>query len=160
MSGAAAKYVDKLLKKGWLYLDEGKYSVVLQHPDFPYMVRKVTNTKTDPYIHFIKWTVENPDPHLPKVLQIFDEDEYFAVDIERLEPMDETCESEIEILKYLDLSLSGYQTQRNKFVPASIEHVATKMYQKFKNQFVTDIHEGNIMYREEVPVITDPYCSR
>lgn len=161
MSFASEAYVKKLLKNGWEYLDEGEYSVVLQHKDFPYLVRKVTNSKDDPYVHFIRWSLKNPDPHLPKVIGLFDGPKYFAVDLERLEPMDESSSREKKILHYLDDALSGINYSGNtRGVPASLKKTAKKMFSEFRHKYVNDMHMGNIMYRGEVPIITDPYCPR
>lgn len=162
MSIYADAYIKRLLNGGWDYLNEGKYSTVLQHRDFPYLVRKVLNSKTDPYIQFIRWSINNSDIHLPKVMNILDTPKVFAVDIEKLECMDESCEYENNILNYLECALSGsiVPPSIDKDIPDTLKTTAKKMYSTFRNKFVADIHEANVMYRNNIPVITDPYCPR
>ena len=160
MTIAADAYVKKLMKRGWEYFDEGEYSVVLHHADFPYLVRKVTHSKDDPYVHFIRWSVKNPDTHLPKVLAMFDDPKFFAVDLERLEPMDESSDREQDILYYLDNALSGCDIKDIKHVPETLRKTANMLFSEFRHKYVNDIHEANIMYRGDVPIITDPYCAR
>lgn len=160
MSIGADAYIKRLMKRGWEYFDEGEYSIVLQHQDFPYLVRKVPYKKSDPYVHFIKWSLKNPDVHLPRVLGVFDNPKFFAVDLERLKPMDESSTREQNILYFLDCALSGDDPIFVDDVPVTLKKTAKKMFTEFKHKYVNDIHEGNIMYRGEVPIITDPYCFR
>jgi hypothetical protein len=179
------QYIVDLHKKHKLKaLASGKFAVVYQHPKFPDVAVKVVKEDT-PYIKFLEWSMKQKNnPWLPKILSIhhfhdefdpsydgFSDDEprgenWQIVFMERLNKM--TRKDVKNFLKLsglyeigIDAPEFGNITDEDLDLAMKTKSIDPHLKAIFKyvrgTQFALDIHDQNIMVRDDGQlVITDP----
>jgi hypothetical protein len=173
--------LEEFKKDGGIVLGQGKYSSVLFHPNWNYVLKIFSNDAF--YLKFIRFTMKNSRPSFPK---IFDkprkivphfkrtkESEFlYIVPIEKLNPLSKLEWEDIQF--YLTYSSENREEYREKYeswkiISARLEEIEKnypqliqfkKDYDFFENSGIEgsfDIHKGNIMKRDNGEfVISDP----
>lgn len=150
------EYISNLVKNDWKLVGQGSYSTVLEHHQFPYLVRKVSPDNTDPWQEYILWAKEQDDMHLPTVFNIEKYDNCMVADIEKLEHMDINITEHRNTLEYVTDTLFYAKSDKTKLMPKTLPKIVKKIKDTFQ-EFNVDMHEENIMLRNNVFVITDPF---
>lgn len=141
----------------------GLYSSVLSRPDLNYVVKIFEYDRG--YITYLKYMEKYKDnPHVPKMRgKLINIGKNFkVVRLEKLEPYRNTPEHR-KIIEAIDDYINAYMIHGNK----AIRYTATKfpypemvpLLNDILQHTGLDMHDGNIMFRGPVPVITDPLSS-
>lgn len=172
----AHEYIKKTYNSKAKYLGQGCFSEVYQHPTNPDRVLKfVKGDKA--YINYARFAMKNPqNPYLPKVFSIKKPDFFssfdYIVELEKLKAC--TAKKDRQVTWKLQ-KFGGFDLQEKPY--RSISWISTSSWKKlaklspcsdFKQAMnyimnraghlgvADDIHRGNIMFRQNQLVFTDP----
>jgi hypothetical protein len=151
--------INNFIRKGFYLLGYGCYAAVFESKTDPNLVYKVGAQVTDPFLAYIKNTPLQGNPHFPRVYSCDVFDSWYLVTMERLDPIpDHKLLVPADIRSIVDGEQKPLKCiQDNKSlqaIAAEIRAMAEWMDVK------VDLHQGNIMMRGTVPVITDPLCDK
>ena len=161
--------VNILRKAGYRILGTGVFGAVFGKPDANHVL-KLFSATDKAYIDFVNLVRENPNPHFPrfkgKLMKITDE--YYAIQMEKLTPI--YGPEGVELAQLMNNYSRGAGHQGMKYQTKT--EVIEKMRKLEKTQpgirraclliakripsRRIDIHDENIMMREQTVVITDP----
>lgn len=168
------RYSDILTSHGFKRLGYGDYADVYENPKLPYVLKIYSNNDKgySAFLELIKNHRNNP--HLPNLIgqPIKLNSHVNAVRLEKLTPFDSSYEYFEEVctlLSYADVP------EWRTVIPNICDNVDKirefiKKYPKFaklmdilnayrlQHHVNFDLHDGNIMLRGNVPVVTDPFC--
>ena len=134
----------------------GLYSSVLSRPDLNYVVKIFYN---DPgYETYLTYMAKyKNNPHVPKIRgKVLSVGRGFkVVRLERLEPYSYKPEQKSS-LEAIDDYVSMNTNQRNRFKKDFPYQEMLPVLDDILQHTGLDMHNGNIMFRGSVPVITDP----
>ena len=159
-----------LTDHGYERVAGGTYAVVYGKPGAN-TVLKLVHKKDVAYLAFVKMALENQsNPHFPrfssKLIRL--NDDYKAVRMERLTPGKGAEDNYRSFIAYgLDLYFArkgnwnsmvdhAKESIRNAFEKNPKLQEACDIMIKSLSQYVNDLHPGNVMFRGDTLVITDP----
>lgn len=150
-----------LARHGFHRLGRGSYGFVYEHPKLDYVL-KVFAKRDNGYRQFYDLVKNSSNPHFPnfigKIMQI--NEEFLAIRMEKLQKLKQE--------KYYGLVLAIAENSTDYFNPIPLDQYEQqyprlkeacdilKNYASWKN-FYVDINVNNIMMRDNVPVIIDPW---
>lgn len=156
--------VEFLSDRGYTMLGSGGFANVFKRKSRPNEVIKLFSSSDDAYEAYLDFIIKNQDnPHFPKVIgkPMLITPGYYAVKLEFLKPYDFIKDG----LDYIN-NISDYLENDNESDYIKIYFDA---YPKFKDaldklkkfisnnpEFAYDIHTGNVMWRNNTLVLTDP----
>lgn len=155
-------------KQGWTYLSSGFFSTVLQHPGKPKVVKKIViNAAEDAWFSFIVWAQTKNSPFLPKVYdlqvyayEVYDKTKYAVVcDMEKLHCVrrsEDDASKQVNTCRTMFNSKYNRETVHGPKKFWKFAELADQMRDELPHVRSLDLHEGNIMRRGFVPVLTDP----
>lgn len=165
--------VSKSLKEiGFKFIGEGLSGQVYEHPNKPYVLKIFRNTDYA-YRNFINFALNNNSIYLPKFGKIFHLDEYS--DLVQMEKLQLNNPNKKEILKELDSFINYFidikkHDQKVQDVFDNYPEQESEEFQKYYDFYYfvyqimlnlktyrLDLHDENIMFRNDTPVIIDPY---
>jgi len=158
-------------EEGWTFLGMGLNAMTFGKTGMPWVLRL---TDYDPgYVRFWSVAKNSENPHLPEVSR-YGKTSFTAEDghhvgfytlVERLK-LGGPNENELMMATH-----NFFQPKTRGFLPEDIERMypewreALELIQRAnlsprsqRNKYNIDFHRGNILYRDDVPVITDPYA--
>lgn len=169
-----------LTAKGFEESGSGAYSITYHKPGSNVIV-KITRKPDYCWMQFAEFVHKNPNLHFPKIgsiKKLHDEKAYYVVFMEKLEPIerlknmnprqfmnglfdahtamhthewDMVLEKNTAVMEdYPDLL--AIMDKLPSFVKA-----LDILYQNLPDKCLPDIHRGNVMTRDGVPVVIDPY---
>jgi hypothetical protein len=155
-----------LRSKGYEELGSGTFANVFQRKSRPNEVIKLFGTNDDAYESYINFIMKHQDnPHFPKVIgkPILITHDYYAVKLEKLEPYEIKRDS-VEFINNIDNYLHNFSSKsRNESFENYLDAFpkfkeALDLLKTHKDEvlFGWDIHSGNIMWRGNTIVLTDP----
>ena len=159
--------VDLLTSKGYEQLGSGTFANVFQRKSRPNEVIKLFGTNDDAYESYINFIMKHQDnPHFPKVIgkPMMITPDYYAVKLEKLEPYDRKRDG-LDLIRNIDQYLDGpfSSTSRKESFeeyldafPKFKEALDLLKTHKYKSSHGWDIHAGNVMWRGNTIVLTDP----
>jgi hypothetical protein len=149
----------------------GTYGVVFSHHSDPNNVIKLFSSDDTGYKKYLNFVLSNQDnPHVPKVrgrpVSVMQK-RMQILRLERLREYNEnnpTDEDFYDDMFYFLKFIKDYNADKTTPIPDSVEDLFSK-YPKIypvamlmaENINSNDFHEYNFMFRENVPVITDPF---
>lgn len=140
---------DLFLNYGFKNLGNGKYGSVYGNSKYQYVLKIFM--KDSAYLKWISFSLKNQDnPYVPKirgkVVKITPL--FYAIRLEKLTPT-------VELTKSFDREYSKWSCD-NSYQTEDIN--LNKILKYFENhRKLLDIHSGNVMMRNDQPVITDPF---
>ncbi len=161
--------IEYMKREGWTYIGEGLNAVVFGRPDSPWVLRL---TDWDPgYLRFWSIAKHSENIHLPEVSR-YGKVSFTTDDMEHHVGFQSLVEKltmggpneELLIRSTRDF----FDARTRGFLPEEVEHLypewrdalelirSANLGRNGRYKYMTDIHRGNIMYRGDVPVITDP----
>ena len=173
---------DEILKKeGYKPVGNGMYANVYAKPGDDYVL-KLFKAKDEAYKQFVNMAVNNPNEHFPTFKGILTKvtDEYYAIRMEKLEPLNMGYDyaNSVELSRVLTAYIYNYtSSSRVRLAPTAektkyretMSRLIDELEEKQPGikkacELVTsilsgnrlDLHPGNIMMRGPVVVITDP----
>ena len=145
-------------KYGFINVGDGKYGTVFVHTRYSYAVKVFM--KDTAYLKFVQFCMKNQsNPFLPKirgkVVKI--NNNFMAIRIEKLQEFsysDRACKEFHDMCRDPEDFLDGYFN----FITIHNDDKNAQSICKFlvDNKKLVDIHYGNIMRRNNHPVLTDP----
>ena len=147
-------------------IGSGYYAMVFSRPADQFVLKIFEN---DPgYLHFLKFIKNSPSNiHLPKIKgrPIRLNKRFTMIRIERLSTANESQRDYNYVIKKYSRELE-YEIldSDNRYIlkaeyPALLDTIDT-LYQSIKNTNINlDLHEENVLYRGNIPVITDPFSA-
>jgi hypothetical protein len=163
------EFIENLRANGYkeYLLGEGYFSGVFARPQDDYVI-KIFN-KDPGYNKFLKYVLENQNnPHVPKIrgkpIKLLNK--YRIVRIEKLSDLNSAEHKEIyDKLYYYIFNKYPYPnktieniTDIKNYIIENFPNILPILETMKDNKSILDFHEGNIMFRENTPVITDPYA--
>ena len=149
--------ISNFKRKGFNLLGHGCYAAVFDSNVDPNLVYKIGVRSSDPFIDYISDVALQNNPHFPRIYDIMVQDDWYLVQMERLEPIPSHktfLSNEIRSLVKEDgdtlvhLKLSTELLSITDRIRELAEALDVKV----------DLHPGNIMMRGVTPVITGPLC--
>lgn len=178
--------IKNLKRNGNSVLGVGCYSAVLSSKSKEEAIKIGTNLD-DPWLDFYSIAIqEDPtNPHFPEIKNFYQDvsNEYYICTMEQLHELDYHHEELVDFVKsYTEGFLSddeflqeAYKYPKNiphpkqlmdaiKIVKAHTTHYKceggfTASYDPVEHDRCLDMHRGNFMFRDELLVITDPWCN-
>jgi len=149
--------INNYTRKGFKMLGHGCYAAVFESNTDPNLVYKVGARVTDPFLAYIQEPSLINNPHFPRIYEIFTDETWYLVKMERLEP---TPSHKIEMSSELSSVVRGTSNTLQHLKPShelySIAHQIRELADRLDAKL--DLHQGNVMMRGTTPVITDPLC--
>lgn len=149
--------INNFSKKGFKMLGYGCYAAVFDSNVDPNLVYKIGVRASDPFLAYIKQDKLKTNPHFPRIYDILEEDSWYMVKMERLEPIPShkaLLSKDIRSLVEEDGDTLSLLTPTHDLM-AIAHHIKTLAESL---EVKVDLHAGNIMMRGTTPVITDPLC--
>lgn len=177
------RIIKNLTKRGNTVLGIGAYSAALSASNGTDAIKVGTNID-DPWIDFKQLVVDEltTNTHLPNIKSFYSDSnsEFYVCVMERLQPVPLTSEY-TEIMDACTNYVSGSVTKKDfislvpknsAIVPSRKEllaalnlikehttHICGDDFNDDSEDRMLDMHHGNFMLRDEVLVITDPWCN-
>lgn len=162
--------VNHFEEQGWQYLSSGFFATVMHHPEKPNVVKKIVkNAGEDAWFSFIVWAQSKNSPFLPKVYDIkvytYEDFEggterYLVVcDMEKLHCVrrsEDPASRQVNVCRNMFTSKYNRETVDGPKKFWKFAELAEQMRDELPHVQSLDLHEGNIMRRGFVPVLTDP----
>lgn len=167
---ANKKEIESKFCKGCRELGDGAFANVYQHPTSSKRVIKVA-TDDSAYSHYLRCILKHQNnpffPHIYSATQYVNHHDhrFLVVEMEKLEEDTPRAIWFTELMwKGMDDHSSGYESYvsrqfKAKKLPTNrMRHFDTawSILQPLLKRYSEDLHEGNIMFRGNQPVITDP----
>lgn len=155
-----------LRKKKFRSYSTGAYAHVYTHAKYPDKVLKVLQDDSDDaYIDYLKFCSENQDsPFVPKIHAIYIiqsdfycyNEQYYAIVLEKLKhKRTKSFSNALDGLMGELINLAEIVSKEN--IPDSIFSFSLNLMDFIhRKNLEIDIHDENVMYRGDIPVITDP----
>jgi hypothetical protein len=165
-----------LLRAGYKRTGEGYFAKVYGRADADHVL-KLFKARDTAYMAFVNMVIKNPNPHFPKfkgkMMRVTDD--YYAIRMERLEPMPD--KTELGDSMSIAIKIERYMIYRNDPDSASspeaiadtenfmqilessqprIRRACDLVVDKLVPTYLLDLHSANIMQRGAVMVLTDP----
>jgi hypothetical protein len=173
-------FISKALQHGWELKGTGKFGTVLYKSGKDY-VYKVYRDEYDTYRAYAEWARRHQaNPFVPKVgkvIKIPGTDHIYANKIEILKPLENSNDPKLK--KYIDRELVNKEqlTTKDEYNPFYAELESQYFRQALKSLYFSDknfkqvidfvykfasldLHSGNVMWRGDQLVITDPVAFR
>jgi len=149
--------INNFTSKGFKLLGHGCYAAVFDSKYDPNLVYKVGITTSDPFLAYIRQKSLVSNPHFPIIYDIIEADSWYLVKMEKLEPLPY---HKIELSNQIRSLVDDDVNMLTSFSPTSdLLNITDKIRELADILDVkVDLHQGNIMMRGLVPVITDPLC--
>lgn len=177
------RIIKNLTKRGNTVLGIGAYSAALSASNGVDAIKVGTNID-DPWIDFKQLVVDEltTNAHLPNIKSFYSDSnsEFYVCVMERLQPAPHNSEY-TEIIDACSNYVSGSVTKKDfislvpknsSIVPSRKEllaalnlikkyttHICGDDFNDDSEDRMLDMHHGNFMLRDEVLVITDPWCN-
>lgn len=184
---AAYKVLKNTAKAGNAIIGAGVYSAVLQSGEaWKEKVIKIGNTTTDPWLDYASSEIINHNIHTPRIDRLYVDPagEYYVANMEQLDTHEDFDMKE-EICDSIRNLVMGEETKEefretwaeySEFFPCGLDHFfeLTDQLERETDCFTLDdeaewdgvdnarkldLHSGNIMFRNNCVVITDPWCN-
>ena len=168
--GDRMDFTDALIKNGWRCLGSGAFASAYGHKDHDVVMKIGHIENNEAYLDFVAELQQAPrHENLPRIYGITrfvnsakvksDDrvDEYFVVIMEKLDESRKYRHGEDRKSKAFRKWYDGIKSKvwdRDDSDPL----VALINRAKGRGDHTTDMHYGNVMFRGDVPVITDPIC--
>jgi hypothetical protein len=163
-SFSIVEFIENLRREGYkkYLIGEGLYAGVFARPGDSYVIKLF---QQDPgYEKFLKYILVNQqNPHVPQIKgkPVTIQKYYKIVRLEKLAKMssDHHMDTYNRIISYVSdygksyantLNLYQLETQYPQLIPL--------LQELSKNKYLLDLSKNNILFRGDVPVITDPYA--
>jgi hypothetical protein len=169
-----------LTAKGFEESGSGAYSITYHKPGSNVIV-KITRKPYRCWMQFAEFVRKNPNPHFPKIgsiKRLHDEEAYFVVFMEKLEPLSKLKNMDVKEFQWglfdahhamheheweqvlqgdqiIAPDYEGLVKMLDKW-PSFVDALNT-LYENLPEDCLPDIHRGNVMTRNGVPVVIDPY---
>lgn len=165
-STSMAEFVENLKANGYrkYLIGEGWYSGVFASPEDRYVIKIF---QEDPgYEHFLTYMKSNQhNPHVPKIKgkPVKFLKKYTIVRLEKLRSIDSNQKDEDvyeRIYNYVFDQSSSKALLNRQWIEKNYPQLPEILDSLAQNRHALDLHRGNIMFRGDVPVITDPYQFR
>ncbi|ENM2303259.1 hypothetical protein AB6W40_002616 [Salmonella enterica] len=162
---------EKVQEVGLTFVGIGMYAVVVEHPNYPERVFKVTTSRWDGYREYAKYCIANKGKKFLPVIHSANEKGNFGwYELDKYYPiLDPNGGYEAFVSIYVeDMYAYAHAGQYSDSVkdlegrPEAIEIYkrAKEIADLYKNSFTLDIHTGNIMLSKDGEVIiTDPLAA-
>ena len=166
-SSTVYEFIENLKREGYrkYIAGEGFYAGVFANPDDP-QVTKIFEKSDTGYEKYLDYMMKNQNnPHVPKIAgkPFTYLKKYRVVRMEKLRPYDKNSESDQKTYSAL-MSYISFTKQKVDYIPSNIKWLEKKYPQLdnlidllVENYANLDLHSKNIMFRGDVPVITDPF---
>lgn len=149
---AGIQVIKNFVRKGFRMAGSGCYAAVFESNSDPNLVYKIGITCTDPYLKYIQSNISSP--YFPRIYSshIDTVHDYYIIQMEHLD-------------KLPDHKLTLAKTMREQFVEGCSDSNLRSIVDcvqallEADETLTLDLHEGNIMMRGLVPVITDPVAN-
>lgn len=181
----AFNLIKSLTKRGNVVLGSGCYAAAIDSRDMSQVI-KIGNSMTDPWLDYYHLIIKQnqANPHVPKVKYFMCDEEhsYYICIMERLDEGEYKHNS--RKVATLCREYTTHMITREEFVDVAKLHdeaipcanmlanLLDKIHEHtsiFAREFVNnsefapnerllDMHNGNFMYRDDVVVVTDPWC--
>jgi hypothetical protein len=164
--------VEILQSNGYNHLGSGKFADVFQRKSRPNEVIKLFDSGDEAYIDYLEFIMRNQDnPHFPKVFgkPMKITPDYYVVKLEKLESYDifrDGRQLVNDISKFLRRNPGeDYQSEEEMNEIEAFKNYlesfpkfkeALEKLMKFENIYDFDIHAGNLMWRKNTLVLSDP----
>jgi hypothetical protein len=149
-------------QRGWKILGTGYFASVFESPKVPGMVLKLMPRRDQGYMRFYSMAKRSDNPHFPVVsrLGVMNvPDPMYAVLLEKLEPKDysrvDYIVSPMKDFFRGDIDqLPNYISREYPELEKALAMARSLL--RGNKGYNDDLHSSNIMWRGNVPVITDP----
>ena len=146
---AGIQVIKNFVRKGFRMVGSGCYAAVFESSSDPNVVYKIGITCTDPYLLYAQSALHSP--YFPRIYSTYIDTvhDYYIISMERLD-------------KLPDHKLTLAKTMRDQFVEdcndSNLRSIVdcVQALLEADETLKLDLHEGNIMLRGLVPVVTDP----
>lgn len=158
------EFIDKLKQEGYrqYLIGEGAYAGVFAKPDDPYVIKLF---QQDPgYEKFLSYVLSNQqNPHVPRIKgkPVTIEKYYKIVRLEKLSKYstDQHLDTYTRIVGYVaDYGKPYANVSNSKKLEKQYPQLIPLLQELSKHKYMLDLNPGNILFRGNVPVITDPYA--
>jgi len=161
------EFISKIKKAGYeKYLQgEGLFAGVFAKPDSNTVIKLYYKADAG-YEKYLQYALQNQgNPHVPRIIgkPVTFLDKYRIVRMEKLRPYDinnnqdqDTYSTLISLINQRSL-YSGYTPSNMKKLTKTYPELETVVDFLAQNHSQLDLHSGNIMFRSNIPVITDPF---
>ena len=166
-SASLVEFIENLRREGYeKYLaGEGMYAGVFANPDDDWVV-KLYYADDRGYEIYLRYIMQNQNNvHVPKITgkPVTFLKKYRIVRMEKLRKYEMNNKNDQEVYHAL-ISYINFKKTYPEYIPSNVQWL-TKKYPQLsdlidlmvKNHDRLDLHSGNIMFRDDVPVITDPF---
>lgn len=144
-----------LYRNGYQEKGSGNFATVFYKPGTNYVL-KLFKSNDEGYLTFIKYVLNHPNPHFPKLYSkiIKITDAYYAIKIEELSPLSTSSAREIEEV--------FYEFYEENIVPTNVDPSMLEAMQQIldlmkKNNLGNDMGDNNIMQRKDGTIVfSDP----
>lgn len=147
-----------LIQNGFVYLGEGVGGIVFERPGYPWVFKVFRN---DPaYFHFLKYAIAHQDnPNLPRIKGKFIKlgDGAYAVRMEKLKPLAHNDRLAHPTIGYQYRQLDAIPEETVKIFSHDYPGIWRALKDTVQPGFILDLGHGNIMQRDGVPVVIDPW---
>lgn len=143
---------------GFKTLGTGVFAAVVEGK--PGEVIKVFNRSDIGFQFLMDYSAENASIHLPKVISTTTSGRYGIVELEKLERKDLAASRVSEYIDRLKCSnppngLVDHWGEELREVILSLDYVVQKFNRSNPKALTWDNHEGNILFKDKVPVLAD-----
>lgn len=140
---------------GFEAVAHGSFGAVIK--GLPGQVIKVFSLNDVGYQFLIDYIVQNPSVHLPIIFSYAKSGNYGIVEMEELEHRNKTA---VSISNYIDLVKSKNEAKDNwgysfRLAIIDLDHAIKGYNINNYTKLSWDHHEGNIMFRDKVPILSD-----
>lgn len=159
--------IDYMGEQGWDYIGKGHFSMVFESPKSPGMVLKLMPERDSGYMRFYSHAKRSDNPHFPVVSRMGVmniPDPMYAVLIEKLQSY-----SYVYVARLVDPIMDFMIDDQEYDLPSWIDEkypqlrsalLEVKAMTGTKARYISDLHNANILWRGDFPVIADPLASQ
>lgn len=159
------EFIENLKANGYkeYLIGEGYFSGVFARPQDNYVIKLFREDAG--YSKFLDYVLKNKNnPHVPKLRgkPVKFLKHYNIVRMEKLSPTKSPQQKDIHTMLYdyvMEYNSSAvYSVINREKVENLYPQIIPILQEMTKNKMIVDFHSGNMMFRGDTPVITDPYA--
>lgn len=155
---SAKQLAKALVADGFKCVGCGHFSLVMEHPDTPNVVYKVSFRADDAYSHYALWCRMAPHEHAPTMLRIERHGDWHIYAMPKYVRPDNKWELYQAIRKWAEDDETHASEEDRALVPRSLRMFIISMREYFRNVCPLDLHDENFMMCPDTGrvIITDP----
>lgn len=163
---ASKRIASLLMTDGWTRVGSGHFALVVEHPDYPGRVFKVSHKPADSYLAYAMWARDNAglSRHLPTIHNIVQTPDFVLYELDKLTPMSREEYDREWLYDLVNVAFGtslrrtgGIDVVKHRDVLALCERIG----EYFQGVSTVDLHHENLMFDNDgTIIITDPVSFR